>query len=81
MTISAAAFRIWLAEAALGDELVYHIGDLSADSDPSRSSARALALNALLDEVLSAKRHGRVSLRQEPLPARGASQHIARRVA
>lgn len=80
MTISAAAFRIWLAEAAVGSELVYHCGNLALDTDPAWG-ARARELDALINEVLSAKRDGRVSLRQEPLPARGASQHIARRVA
>jgi hypothetical protein len=79
--LNASQFRQWLDTAALGDELVYHCGDLSADSDPYRASAKALALNALLDEVLAAKKDGRVSLRQEPLPVWGASQHIARRVA
>ena len=69
-----------LAGAKVGDELVYHVGDLSADSDPAKSNSRVLALNALLDEVLRARKAGRITLRQEPLPARGACQHICRRI-
>ena len=80
MTVTAPGFRSWLTEAKLGDELVYHVGDLAADSDPAKSTARALVLNQLLDEVLRARKAGRITLRQEPLPARGACQHICRRI-
>lgn len=79
---TAAEFRAWLTEAPLGDELVYHVGDLTSETDKDAwVKARAGALNALLDEVLAAKRDGRVKLLQKPLPAKGSSEHIARRIA
>ena len=80
---SAAEFRAWLASAALGDELVYHVGNLTSETDVEAwVKARVGKLNALLDEVLAAKREGRVKLRQEPVAAaKGACKHIARRIA
>jgi hypothetical protein len=80
MTVSAASFRYWLDGAALGDELVYHCGDLAADSDPI-SGPRAKSLNDLLDAIVEEQKKGRVRLRQELLPAEGRFQHIARRAA
>ena len=80
--VSADAFRQWLTEAKVGDEFVYHVGDLASETDPEAwAKARVLALNALLDEVLAAKRDGRVKLRQEIVAAKRAFSHIARRIA
>jgi hypothetical protein len=78
--VSAAGFRAWLDGAALGDELVYHTGDLAADSDPI-TGPRARALNDLLDAIVEEQQKGRVRLRQELLPAEGRFKHIARRAA
>jgi hypothetical protein len=80
ISVNASAFRTWLDGATVGDELVYHVGDLAADSDPV-SGPRARALNDLLDAIVEEQQKGRVRLRQELLPAEGRFQHIARRAA
>lgn len=72
--MNAIAFQIWLSGAALGDELVYHCGDLSADTDPDKGR-HAEVLNELLSAVLAELDRGRVQLRQGD-----ARQHIARRI-
>lgn len=78
---SAADFRSWLATAALGDELVWHVGDLAAETDGEAwSKDRVTRLNEIIDEVLAAKNDGRVKLLQERIPIKGSSQHIARRI-
>ena len=82
IAVDASAFKTWLDGAKIGDELVYHVGDLASETDPEAwAKARVLALNALLDEVLAAKKDGRVKLRQEIVAAKRAFSHIARRIA
>lgn len=80
IAMNATAFKVWLSGAEIGDELVYHCGDLCADTDPAKG-ARARKLDDLLSAVLQEVYNGRVKLRQKPLQAMGACQHIARRVA
>jgi hypothetical protein len=80
VSVTSDAFRQWLDGAKLGDELVYHIGDLSADSDPAKG-ASARALDETIDAVLAAVWSGRASQRVVPLPAKGHFQYIAKRVA
>lgn len=79
--ISATAFRTWLYSSPVGSELVYFTGNLSEDSDPSKSVNRSTLLMSLLDEILYAKKMGLIRLRQTPLPAKGCYQHIAVRIA
>ena len=78
----ASTFKIWLSGAEVGDELVYHVGDLTSETDREAwTQARATPLNELVDAVLAAKKSGRVKLLQRPLAAKGAAEHIARRIA
>jgi len=80
--MTASTFKIWLSGAEVGDELVYHVGDLTSETDGEAwVQSRATPLNALVDEVLAAKKAGRVKLLQRPLAAKGAAEHIARRIA
>ena len=79
--VCADTFRAWLDSAKLGDEMVWHVGDLTSDVSEGRSRFNASALVVLMEEVVEAHRAGRVKLFQRPLPVKGFAQHLARRIA
>jgi hypothetical protein len=79
VTMTAPEFRAWLREAHSGDELTYHYGNLSRDSDEKKRRG-SYELNRLIDAVVDARSRGSVTLRQAKLPGTDEFEHIARKV-